>query len=202
MTDLSQACDELAAALPRAAALIADPDTDGTPGGGKPGSAPPWNPAAANAYFDAHAVIRDTERLFRLVVTGSSGDPRPWSDKATMAALDAIENLGYAMPQDHPRAAGKRCRCAYCTAVANLTRAATAILQLAAIDEQERPQRVSSCCPYCGFAMLRVFPRSGRVACLRGGVCQDAAGNPPAGTMGRSQLDGTACITWQDGLVT
>ncbi len=30
MTGLSQACDELAAALPRAAALIADPDIDGT----------------------------------------------------------------------------------------------------------------------------------------------------------------------------
>lgn len=192
MTSLHDAADDLRRWLPIAAELIPEPDTDGTTGGGKPGSAPPWNTAAAGAYFDAHAMVRDTEQLLRFIVTGVSADPRPWSDAATGSALDAIERLAVAVPDTYVRRAAR-----------SLTAAVTAILQLAAVDEAERPQRVAAACPYCKFPMLRVFPRSGRVACLRGmASCADADGNPPQGTIGHSQLDGTPRITWQDGLVT
>lgn len=192
MTTLAEACAELATRLPQAAQLITEPDTQPSAARSKPGSAPPWNAQAANAYFDAHAMVRDTERLLRFLVTGGSGQSRPWTDAALRRSLSAIERLGTAVPQaDADRAARA------------LTAAATVILQLPAIDEAERPMRVRSACPYCHFAMLRVFPRSGRVACLRAMAgCTDSDGQPPEGTLGRSQLDGTPRITWKDGLVT
>jgi len=196
MTSLPDACDDLRQWLPAAAELLAEPDTDGTSGGGKPGSSPPWNPAAAGAYFGAHATIRDTEQLLRYVVTGASAEPRPWSEVHTAAALTAIERLAAAAPYDHvQRAAGA------------LMTAVTAILQLAAIDEAERFIRLTDArCPYCGpkgfTGSLRASLRTGRIACIRYGACKDSDGNTPTGLMGRSQLDGTPRITWQDGLVT
>jgi hypothetical protein len=87
-------------------------------------------------------------------------------------------------------------------AAAAISRWTTAILQLAAVDEAERPQRVQAACPYCGYFMLRVYPRSGRVACLRAGACADSDGNTPSGRAGRSALDGTPMILWNDGLVS
>jgi hypothetical protein len=202
MSDVADSVSQLAAWLPRARALITQPDADGQAGGGQPGSAPPWNPAAAAAYFDAHAAIRAIERQFRTAVTGSPGDPRGWSHANLARALDAIERLSHAMPQDHLREDGKPCRCDYCRAVRDLDHATTAIQQLPAIDEQERPQRVPSPCPYCGLAMLRAWPRSRRVACVRLGACEDGDGNQPAGRMAYSRLDGSPVIEWADGLVT
>jgi len=102
----------------------------------------------------------------------------------------AIGQLGYAVPTDTQREAALL-----------LTRWVTTIQQLPAIDEAERWQRVASPCPYCQFEMLRVAPRSGRVACLRGGTtCFDAEGNPPTGVTEMGRLG--PIVRWRDGLVT
>jgi hypothetical protein len=191
VTDLAEVCAELRRWLPAAALLLTEPDADGSTGTGQPGSSPPWNSSAANAYFDAHALIRETEQLFRMIISHHGGDDRSWSAGSTSRALAAIERLGSVLPRDRVSRAARE-----------LTGAVTAILQLAAVDEAERAQRVTAECPYCKFGMMRVFPRSGTVTCLRMGACTDADGNHPLGIMGRSQLDGAPRVTWQDGLVT
>ena len=183
MTALADACADLAAALPRAQALTHIPDTDGTTSRSAPGSRPPWNPAAATALLDALEGARQLEASWR------SGVVRPM--RVTGAVLASIVRLSYAMTETDQR-----------MAVVAVTRWTTAILQLPAVDTEERPQRVAADCPYCGFGMLRVYPRSGRVTCLRFGACADNDGNHPLGHAGRSALNGDPVVTWQDGLVT
>src|SRR5258708_27365563 len=159
VTALADACAELAAWLPAAEALITAPDTQGSTGRGQPSSRPPWNAAAAMALLDAAEGARRLEASWR------SGRLRPSS--ATGAVLASIVRLSYAVTEGDQH-----------QAVALVGRWTTQILQLAAVDREERPQRVAAMCPYCHFGMLRVFPRSGRAACLRGaGACQDANGN-------------------------
>ena len=190
MTGLTESCADLRHWLPAAQALTTEPDTDGTTTGGKPGSRPPWNPAAANAAMDAHEGLRRLEASLRLAVTGRPGPRRGGSDANTMAAIKAIEALGNAVTAD-----------AMVTAAHVLDRWAIAIQQLAAIDQAERWQRVhGAACPYCGNTMLRLSPRAGRVTCLRFGACSDSDGNHPVGYV-QQALDGTPCVEWADGLV-
>ena len=184
MTALADACAELAAWLPAAEALITAPDAQGSAGRGQPSSRFPGNSAAFNAVMDA------AQGAIRLEASWRSGVLRPYS--ATGAVLQSIVRLSYAVTEGEQH-----------QAVVLVGRWTMQILQLAAVDREERPQRVAAMCPYCHFGMLRVFPRSGRVACLRGaGACQDANGNPPQGHARHSRLDGTPQIEWQDGLVT
>jgi hypothetical protein len=184
VTALADACAELAAWLPAAEALITQPDADGSTGRGQPSSRPPWNGAAADALLDAAEGARQLEAAWR------SGRRRPIA--ATGAVLASIVRLSYGETEGEQR-----------QAIIAVTRWTTAILQLPAVDEAERPQRVEGPCPYCGFGMLRVYPRSGRVACLRGaGACRDGDGQPPQGHARHSRLDGTPQIEWSDGLVT
>jgi hypothetical protein len=181
---------ELAALLPAAAALMAVPDDDGAGVSGRPGSRPPWNPSAANAALDAHEGIRRLEASLRLAVTGSTGPRRGGSDAATLAALDAVGALGEAVTTTAAAAAARI-----------LCRWSLAIQQLPAIDEAERPRRVSWECPYCRLPMMRLFPRAGLVVCLRGGfACADADGNPPKGHARQGRFGPQ--IEWEDGLVT
>lgn len=192
MTDsLAASCAAIAALLPAAEALMAEPDHDGTSGGGKPGSRPPWNPAAASAAMDAHEGLRRLEASLRRDVTGRTGPRRGGSDANTMAALKAIEALGHAVTAD-----------AMAEAARILDRWSRAIQELPAVDEAEPWRRVSATCPYCGFGMLRVKSRSGEVTCLRHGACFDTDNRHPIGRMDISRLTGDAVITWADGLVT
>lgn len=201
MTSLSEACADLGPLLRTAAALLGEPDADGTRGGSKPGSTPPWNSQAAAAWGTAHALIRDTEQILAQAVTGRARPRRGWSDRNTARALEAIGRLGCAMPQEHSRA-GKPCRCEYCRAVRDLNGCVTAILQLPAIDEAERPQRIPAPCPYCTCPMLSALVRDRLVTCLKGD-CTDSDGSHPVGRMGYSPVDQvTPVIEWADGLVT
>src|SRR5258708_21777136 len=194
------AVDELTRWLPAAQALTTQPDADGTRGRGPPASRPPWNGAAAMVLLDAVEGTRRLEAAWR------SGHRRPVA--AIGAVLASIVRLSYGLPDCPPREHDQQnrplpCRCQRCEAVRSFSRWTVAILQLPAVDQEERPLRVPSPCPYCLFPMLRVFPRSGRVACLRGaGACADGDGNPPTGLMGRSQMDGSPVVAWADGLVT
>jgi hypothetical protein len=76
------------------------------------------------------------------------------------------------------------------------------IQELPAVDQAEPWRRLPAQCPYCGFAMLRVRPRSGEVTCLRYGACTDADGQHPAGRLDVSRLTGEPIVQWNDGLVT
>jgi len=189
VTALSEACDELYRCLPLAAAIIAIPDTAArTRASGRPGSRPPWNQANADATFTAIAAINDIEADFRYAVTGRTGRRRPASE--TGAGLNAIAALGHAVSQHQVRAA-----------IRELAARSREIRQLPQRDEEERPQRVSWPCPYCGLSMVRLLPRAATVACLRGGsVCFDANGNPPIGRAEVGRLG--PCVVWADGLVS
>jgi hypothetical protein len=187
---LADPCATLAAWLPIAQALITEPDTDGTTGGGKPGSKPPWNPSAAAAAMDAHEGVRRLEAAMRLEVTGHTGPRRGGSDRNTIAAITAIEALSNAVSDATVARAARD--------LATLTRR---IHELPAVDEAEPWRRIPAPCPYCGFGMLRVAPRSGQVTCLRYGACRDSEGHHPVGHMDVSRLTGDPLIRWQDGLV-
>jgi hypothetical protein len=190
MTGLAEACAGLARWLPAAAALIAQPDADGTAGGGKPGSRPPWNPAAADAKTGADEGVRRLEASLRLAVTGGPGPRRGGSDGNTAAAITAIGNLGTAVTD---AAAAQAARI--------VDRWTAAIEQLPAIDEAERPKKVAGACPYCGCPMLRAWVRDRRVTCLKAD-CADGDGSHPEGRMDYGRLDGSPVIEWADGLVT
>ena len=188
---LGEYCADLAVLLPAAAALIAQADADGAAGSGQPGSSPPWNSAAAAAVMDAHEGVRRLEASLRLAVAGHPGPKRGGSDANTMAALKAIEHLGYGVSMD-----------AAADAAHFLDRWSRAIRELPAVDEAEPWRHVPAACPYCGFGMLRVAPRSGMVTCLRYGACTDSDGRHPSGRMDVSRLTGDPVIQWQDGLVS
>lgn len=204
---LSDSCAELAALLPAARALLAVPAASGSAHGGHPGSRPPWQPDAADAAMDAHEGLRRLEASVRAEITGHHGPRRGGSDANTTAALDAIERLGYGLPPhvDEYDEDGKRkpCNCPPCATTAYLGRLIRQIQQLPAVDTAEAWRRVpGAACPYCGWAMLRVQPRAGLVTCLRWGACADSDGSHPMGRMTVSALDGTPCVSWNDGLVT
>ena len=199
--DLAAACATIARLLPVAEAMMTEPDT-GIPaaatGHGRAAKAagsalsalshPPWNPAAASAVMDAHEGLRRLEASLRRDVTGKLGRKRPGSDANTMAALEAIEALGCAVTASSAALAARI-----------LDRWSRQIQELPAVDEAERPQRIPAACPYCHFPMLRVFPRSGQVTCLRWGACFDADGRHPVGTVEVGRL--SPQVRWQDGLV-
>src|SRR5260221_378453 len=68
----------------------------------------------------------------------------------------------------------------------------TAIMQLPAVDLEERPRKHPGLCTQCGRCMLATYPRSGRVACLGCGL----KGQIMPGTVS----DG--CVQWEDGTIT
>jgi hypothetical protein len=190
--DVTTAAAELTRCHAVALVLITQPDTVASSGPGTPtGSAPPWNAAAANAALDIHQDVRDLERDLRHAVTGHPGQPRGGSDRNTAAAIAAIVALAEAVTDGDASDAARR-----------MTRRAVAVQQLPAVDEAERWQRISASCPYCGFPMLRVAPRSGQVTCLRYGDCSDADGHHPVGRLDVSRLTGDAIVAWADGRVT
>jgi len=154
MTGLAEARADLQAWLPVAAALITQPDTQPSIGRTQPGSKPPWNPAVAYVLTDIHAGVREVEQDFRYAVTGTMVT-RGGSDGNTAAAIDAICRLAEAL--DHTRTEqAKRL----------FDQFTTMICQLPAVDLEESPQKRKADCPFCEREMLRVYPRSGRVACL------------------------------------
>jgi hypothetical protein len=189
---VADAAAALTEAITTAAQLITEPDT--TPAGaigGAAGSAPPWNTAAANALLDAHQLTRRLEASLRYAVTGHTGSPRGGSDANTAAAILAITRLAEAVSDDSAALAARL-----------MDRATSAVDRLPAVDTAQVWRRVAAPCPFCGFGMLRVAPRSGQVTCLRYGACHDSEGHHPQGRLDVSRLSGEAIIVWSDGRIS
>jgi hypothetical protein len=189
VTELADACAELREALPLAEALITAPDADGTAGRCQPSSRPPWNQAAAAALLDAVDGARRLEATWRSDAAGRMVVVRPAS--AMGSVLASLQRLAERVPQASRDEAATW-----------LFGRVTVIKQLPAVDQAERPQEVVAPCPYCGYTMMRLYPRSGRVTCLRFGACADADGAHPVGHVTRNRLSGDAEVAWNDGLVT
>lgn len=194
MSALADAITDVTQWLPRAAALTAEPDTAPTGPGGKPGSRPPWNSQAANALWDALAVIAETRAMFAYLVHGRVVQAYPYA--ATGAALEAIGRLGEAVPPDRAR-----------QAVRELLRAVHVIQVLPAIDREERWEKLRASadgqrpvCPHCGQDDLRVTVRAGLVACVTVD-CADGDGNRPVASMMLGAISGTPMVVGADGTV-
>jgi hypothetical protein len=129
--------------------------------------------------MDIHAMARELETNLRYHVTGRYYN-RGGSDRNTARALTAICNLAEACEQ----------------AVADdtariITRHITIVMQLPAIDLEERARIMPTPCPRCDAAKLLFYERSGRVACP---VCKRC------GWMTATVSDG--CVQWEDGEIT
>jgi hypothetical protein len=211
----------LAETLDTARVLIASPDAE-VPAmisaGGTPESSPPWNAAAANAVFDAHAGVRHLEDGLRRRVTGSLQD-RGGSDGNTAEAIRSISRLAEAAgahDEDCHRGSCDQCRISRL-----LRRWNVALLRLPAIDDvlrwrAIRPGPRAGCvdcsarpctdhgrppaCPYCTTYSLRVAADRYLVACFNE-ECEDDEGQPPVARLELSRLNADTLLVWGDGRV-
>lgn len=232
MRDLTEACDELLGQLDvfteepwdgdRAAAgmtavtfLIAEADTDaGLRRARQMDSRPPWNSQVANAYFDAHQLVRRLEASLRLAVAGHTGPTRGGSDANTTEAIRAISRMATAasvihtgVPVSRAEPDGRKLTAAELAAHI-LDRVTRVIGQLPAVDEFPKWERIRAGpdglpprCPNCETFSLRVAVQSGIVCCFLPG-CTDLDGNhPPQARLDMSKLNGEPVLAWTDGTV-
>ncbi len=232
MRDLTEACEELLAMLDVFIAgpgdddradggvitityLIAEADTDpGLRRRGQMESRPPWNSEVANAYLDAHQLVRRLEASLRAVVAGNAGHPRGGSDANTAEAIRAISRMATAAsaiytnePAARREPDGRKLTAAQ-LASRILERMNRLIGQLPAVDEFPKwdkiragPDGLPPRCPNCGTFSLRVAVQSGIVCCFLPG-CVDLDGNhPPQARLDMSKLNGEPVLAWADGTV-
>lgn len=194
--NVTTAADLLRHAIAAGEALLAARDQTGTGfiTGTRTESAPPWNPAAADAVFTPHAEIRALEDEARRAL-GLEPVNRSGSDADTDAALAALPQLVPALPQEHAaRITGRLEACAKLgmnlPAVNGLPRWMTFRL-----DDGSRPPD----CPYCRKPSLRAYETHGVIACLYP-YCPAARDGPrPWAAVCRSQ--GKLSWQWPDGTV-
>lgn len=186
--------------------------------GGTPDSSPPWNSAAANAVFDAHAGVRRLEDGLRRAVTGHQTH-RGGSDGNTAGAIAAVVDLAEAAGAHD--AGCYRGSCDQCRITRLLRRWNGALLRLPAIDEALRWQAIrpgprlacDDCtarpcadharppaCPYCDTYSLRVAPDRYLVACFNE-ACTDDEDRPPVARLELSRLNADTLLVWGDGRV-
>lgn len=212
MTQLREACQDLASWLAIAETLAAIPDIQPSArSGGKPGTRMPGNVAALHAIMDAHAGVRDLEVTFRLQVTGVLRE-RGGSHGNTIVALEALPDLAGAVDVQHRyetdgQGRRKPCKCQHCEALRGLTRWALAIQQLPAVDTAPRwipirpgPDGLPPKCPWCETFSLRLSVEYGEIRCVYPG-CKDDDGNRPQARLEISRVSGQAVLAWKSGLV-
>src|SRR5262249_1621093 len=134
-------------------ALITQPDTQPTAGRTQPHSKPPWNSEVAAALYDTVAAICDLHAELAYAVHGRYVVRPPY--RQIGVTLRAIERLAIGVNGDHATETAR-----------TLDGCITRIMQLPAIDLEERWRRLPGPCPRCQRPMLRASLREGRVACL------------------------------------
>jgi hypothetical protein len=212
VTELADACQELAGWLAIAETLAAIPDIQPSARpSGRPGTRMPGNVAVLHAIMDAHAGIRDLEADFRMRVTGVMRE-RGGSDGNTTVALEALPNLAGAVDVHHQRdedEQGRRkpCRCVHCDALRQLGHWAMTIQRLPAVDTVPRwipirpgPDGLPPVCPWCKTFSLRLSVELGVICCVFPG-CKDDDGNRPQAHLDISRVSGQPVLAWKSGLV-
>jgi hypothetical protein len=202
VTDLADACVELDKRMGEAQALLHEPDSGDSTGGGygplheAPGSSPPWNVAAADAYLAAYFGVRRLENQWRQA-RGLAPLQRGGSAGNTAACLAQLPAMEPAVPEGTVK-----------EGLSEISGWINRIRQLRAIDETPRWVRlraggsgVPPACPHCQGLALRMAEGRGVVACFTPG-CEDLDGRTPLGLLGVSRIDGSACLAWHDGLYT
>jgi len=179
MTGLAEACADLRAWLPVAAALITQPDTQPSIGRTQPHSTPPWNAEAAAVIHETIGTLADIHLELAHAVHGRYvWDP---AYRHANRTLTAITRLAPACDDELVDQAATL-----------INHRVTAIMQLPAIDLEERPRKHPGLCTQCGRCMLATYPRSGRVACLGCGL---------KGQIMPGQVS-DGCVQWEDGTIT
>jgi hypothetical protein len=179
MTDLTEACADLRAWLPVAAALITQPDTQPSIGRTAPHSKPPWNAEAAAVMYETIGLLADLHLELAHAVHGRYvWDP---AYRHAGRTLLAITRLAEACDHD-----------TVTNATTAINQRVTAIMRLPSVDLEERCRAVPAPCPRCTRRMLRVYGKSGRVACLG---CY-AKGRVMPGTVSDGYIE------WEDGEIT
>src|SRR5262249_4452304 len=154
------ACADLARWLPEAAVLTPDPDVQPGHRRAHPHSAPPWNAEAAAALHEAVGAIADIRLEFAHAVHGRyTWDP---AIRRAGHALRAIARLAPAVPGDQAQ-----------DAAALLGARVSRIMQLPAIDLEQRWRAIRQPCPRCARPGLRYHDggrgQPARLACFRCG---------------------------------
>jgi len=193
----------------RAEACIATRDTDQPQmisGSSPAGTAPPWNPQAANAALDIHEGARRLEASLHTQITRRPRRRRGGSEANTAAAIRGVGDLGASLPGHVPclhSPRHTRCCCDACRACQIINRWVNQALLLPAIDEGWRwsPMPGDPPCPYCSCLTLRVAERLYVIAC-HNSDCKDSDGNTPTARLGPAPHTQQAAVLWNDGLVT
>lgn len=179
MTGLAEACADLRAWLPVAAALITEPDTQPSIGRTQPHSKPPWNAEAAAVIHETIGTLADLHLELAHAVHGRYvWDP---AYRHAGRTLTAITRLAEACDHD-----------TVTSATTAINQRVTAIRRLPSIDLEERWRALPAACPRCSRPMLRASLRDGRVACL---------GCGSRGQMIPGQLS-DGFVQWSDGEIT
>lgn len=215
---VTDASNELIAALARARRLIAHSDDDMPAminGSTVPDSRPPWNVQVAHTVYGVAEAARRLEAVTRQDVSGSTL-ARGGSDENTDASIAALDALSAALPSKQAR-----------DIMRSLSGWTTRLKRLKAFDEAATwvPIRTQSICgqcgtpldagvcpacgwvarppqcPYCKTLHLRRADRAFVVMCFYPG-CEDRDGNsPPFARLDISSITHRAILAWSDGLV-
>lgn len=190
---LAEALRDVETLLPQLQRLLAEPDSPGphtgTIGRHPPESAPPWNQAAADAYWNLWHGPGFLVNHLRAEL-GMHLLPAPTGAKA----LEMIADLSASVVRDTQRFVLRK-----------LERWADLARRIPAIDESEPwvpvpaiPGGRPPACPYCQTYGLRMQRRRGQVRCAMPG-CVDSDGNSTRARMEPGRMTGEARLIFGDG---
>jgi len=193
---LAEAIRDAETLLPQLQALLPEPDArgphTGTIGRHAPESAPPWNQAVADAYWNlwhgpGMLVNHLRGELGMRPLTDPPRGPDATALLAQLAASVVRETQRYV--------------------VRKLERWADLARRIPAIDESEPwvpvpavPGGHPPTCPYCGTFGLRMQRRRGQVRCTMPG-CRDGEGNATRARMEPGRMTGEARLVFGDGMM-
>jgi hypothetical protein len=193
---LAEAIRDAEALLPQLQSLLPEPDArgprTGTIGRHVPESSPPWNSAAADAYWN----LWHGPGVLINYLRGELG-MHPLTDPPRGAeGLAALRDLTTSVVRDVQR-----------TVLRKLERWADLARRIPAIDESEPwvpvpavPDSRPPTCPYCGTFGLRMQRRRGQVRCTMPG-CTDGEGNSTRARMEPGRMSGEARLVFGDGMM-
>lgn len=157
-------------------------------------AAPPWHARAALLVMDLHALTREHERAFVVLVSGRIKE-RGGSDRNTELSLDALPKLAEALTD------GQVWRTVFLLEQW-VTRAEETIGLVEPLRHiPTHPDETEPRCPWCGYLCLRWVTVSGHVVCVNPSCC-DKDGKRLRGRVDVDLRDSSTFITWHDDSVS